>query len=211
MVGRRRPFATAILTTAALLMSLASMSPVAAEDSRSTAELGGSASWCADVLVVAARGSGEETGFGGPMGQWVDALKSSLAGTRTARYVALDYPAKAMSVLAGDFLGIYTPAGSSWEYLDSIDAGVDALVEVLSSSERNCPNEKWVVGGYSQGALVVHQALARFTDTKRYAGSRGWSRLRDHCVHRREQRRWRESVRCPVRDFDVHAPGEGAS
>ena len=44
-------------------------------------------------------------------------------------------------------------------YFDSIYEGVDQLQEMISEEETECPGEKLVLAGYSQGALVIHIAL----------------------------------------------------
>lgn len=44
-------------------------------------------------------------------------------------------------------------------YMASVDQGVDAMISAIQISYYNCPAEKVVVSGYSQGALVVHRAV----------------------------------------------------
>ncbi len=64
------------------------------------------------------------------------------------------------------FLG--TPVGVQL-YLRSIQDGVNKLRSVLDDSARRCTGtntEKWIVAGYSQGALVVNKTV------RSYAASR---------------------------------------
>ena len=125
---------------------------------------------CADVLVVGARGSGETEGYGDKVGTAVQQLKAMLDPVRSVRYVNLSYPAAPMSALADDVLAAFTPGGSDWTYYASVHAGTEELVEVLGDSMLHCPDERWLLVGYSQGALVIDQAEHHFPEPARYAG-----------------------------------------
>jgi hypothetical protein len=50
-------------------------------------------------------------------------------------------------------------------YMSSIWEGVYSLGDTLAEAEGNCPSQKIVLAGYSQGALVIHLALAELEST----------------------------------------------
>jgi hypothetical protein len=52
-------------------------------------------------------------------------------------------------------------------YYESMYDGSDALVQYLKSKIVNCPNQKIILGGYSQGAQVVGESLPRLTSLER--------------------------------------------
>jgi hypothetical protein len=126
-------------------------------------------SGCAAVGVVFARGSGQ------PL-DWIEAprffakvtdrLGPSVSvrryelGTEThggARYpaagVGLDSPQKILNVVDA-WAGA---PGGTWR--DSARAGTQELVAYLNERATRCPDERQVLGGYSQGANVVGDAL----------------------------------------------------
>jgi cutinase len=90
---------------------------------------------CPDVEVVFARGTNEPPGVGGVGQAFVDSL-SSQAGGRSVGVYAVNYPA------TDDF-------GSSSA------AGADDASGHVQNMAANCPNTRLVLGGYSQGALVM--------------------------------------------------------
>jgi cutinase len=94
-----------------------------------------SAAPCPDVEVVFARATTEPPGIGGVGQAFVDSLRS-LLGARSVGVYAVNYPA-------------------SDDFAPSASAGaVDASAHVQSMA-ANCPNTRMVLGGYSQGALVI--------------------------------------------------------
>ena len=94
-----------------------------------------SAAPCPDVEVTFARATGEPPGIGVVGQQFVDALRSQTGGRSVAVY-PVNYPASA------DF----APSANA--------GGVDANAHVESMA-ASCPNTKLVLGGYSQGAIVI--------------------------------------------------------
>lgn len=104
---------------------------------------------CPDVEVVFARATTEAPGVGGVGQAFVDSLRDQ-AGDRSVGVYAVSYPA-------------------TEDYAQSASAGAnDARAHVQSMAAR-CPDTRMVLGGYSQGALVVDLvtaipvALAGFT------------------------------------------------
>ena len=108
---------------------------------------------CSKTLVVGVRGSGESQsdyyGFG-------RTVITALAGFQ-AKYgtnitpTPVDYPATSVSVLL-------QPGGLA-TYLTSVNQGVLALLNTLLGAAASCPSQSVVLFGYSQGAMVVHEAL----------------------------------------------------
>lgn len=94
-----------------------------------------SAADCPDVEVTFARGTAEQPGVGGVGQKFIDALRTQVGGRSVGVY-AVDYP-----------------ASDDWPPSASAGAG-DANAHV-QSMVANCPNTKLVLGGYSQGAMVI--------------------------------------------------------
>jgi cutinase len=96
------------------------------------------ATTCSAVDVVFARGSGELPGLGITGSPFVSALTSDLAGTSVSSY-AVNYGAALDQSTAG--------------------AGATDLTNHVTSVAASCPNTRFVLGGYSQGASVTDIAL----------------------------------------------------
>lgn len=92
---------------------------------------------CTDVVVLAVRGTGEPLG-GGLLAPLVERIDQRYDGT--LRGVDIDYPA-------------------TWDWSASPDEGVRLVVQTLDDLARDCPSTRTVLLGYSQGALVVGDAL----------------------------------------------------
>ena len=117
------------------------------------------ASECPDVKIVFARGSGGE--------RWKDQNYLEFKETIEARlktvslgyeFIDLDYPAIGVGLdNLGVTLGALFGGGEAYEFGRSVQAGVNNLVSLVNSSI--CPGTKYVLGGYSQGAIVVSKAL----------------------------------------------------
>lgn len=112
---------------------------------------------CPDVKIVFARGSGEE--------QWTDqnylAFRDNIATKLTTtnlsyEFVDLDYPAIGIGDI-GILAGTYFSAGEAYEFGKSVSDGVKKLDKMINNS--SCSNTKYVLGGYSQGAMVISRAL----------------------------------------------------
>ena len=94
-----------------------------------------SAASCPDVEVTFARGTNEPAGVGGVGQAFVDSLRSQVGGRS---------------------LGVYPvnyPATQDWP--PSASAGASDASAHVQSMAANCPNTKLVLGGYSQGAVVI--------------------------------------------------------
>jgi hypothetical protein len=126
---------------------------------------------CAGVGLVFARGSGQPLGYreaprffakvAGRIGAAASVASYEL-GTGThggARYpaagVGVDSAQEIVNVLDA-WTGV---AGGT--YRASVESGADELAAYLAERSTACPGERHVVGGYSQGAQVVGDGLAR--------------------------------------------------
>jgi hypothetical protein len=123
---------------------------------------------CSAVLMIGVRGSGE-----GPQGtnaanpaaygasgaqNWGRELAGVWSGLRQAssgstESVNLVYPA--VNVNQINSLSNYDTNG----YSASVAAGVSELKSFLPVQEALCPGQRLVLAGYSQGAMVLHDAL----------------------------------------------------
>ena len=93
-----------------------------------------SATTCADVAIITARASTENPGEGITGALVTQIINSS---TQNISRAAVDYPATLNN------------------YNSSSLQGINALKSQLTTEVTNCPNEKIVLAGYSQGAHVV--------------------------------------------------------
>ncbi|WP_405180669.1 cutinase family protein [Nocardia sp. NBC_01377] len=94
---------------------------------------------CADVAVVVARGTNEPGTLGTIVGDPLYAKVRGSAQVTTTSY-AVDYPAN--------------PADPT-----SVRKGVADVVEYVTVALNKCPNQRFVMVGYSEGAIVMHGVL----------------------------------------------------
>lgn len=117
------------------------------------------AAGCPNLRVVFARGSGGERWKDANYLAYKSALESKLATTDlTYEFIDLDYPAVGVGVDNLEVtLGALIGSGDAYEFGESVKSGVKKLDKMINSA--SCPETKYVVGGYSQGAMVVSKAL----------------------------------------------------
>jgi cutinase len=102
-----------------------------------------SAATCPDVEVTFARATTEPPGVGVVGQQFIDSLRSHVGGRSVGVY-AVNYPA-------------------SFDFVPSTNAGTADASAHVQGMITNCPNTKMVLGGYSQGAMVIDQiTIAQF-------------------------------------------------
>lgn len=139
---------------------------------------------CQDVEFIFARGSGdpvvsEETPMGGPSFQewkyWIeDALYESrlhisfydLGQEATDGH---QYPAVPVSESFDGFInliGAALSAGDGFAFGESVDEGVAELKAYIEKRSQSCPEQKFVLGGYSQGAMVISRSLSQLNPEK---------------------------------------------
>lgn len=97
---------------------------------------------CRPILTLFARGTYELGNIGAQIGAPLFAALDALLPGQTGMQGVQPYPA----LVSG-----YLLAGSA--------IGAESLRTMLRTTTQKCPNTKIVVGGYSQGAQVVHRAL----------------------------------------------------
>jgi cutinase len=97
---------------------------------------------CTDVQIVFARGTGEAPGLGVVGTSFVAALTQDLAG-RTVSSYAVKYAARFDQLSAGP--------------------GATDMTNHVTALAARCPNTRFVLGGYSQGASVTDIALGIHT------------------------------------------------
>ena len=123
---------------------------------------------CPSLRVVFARGSGEE--------RWEDqnylAYKNTIEEKiRTTgidyEFIDLDYPAVAVGLSNMETtmttLGAYIGSGEVYKFGESVATGVNNLTNLVNNE---CSETKYVIGGYSQGAIVVSKSLANLKSEK---------------------------------------------
>lgn len=81
------------------------------------------------------------------------------------RATDLDYPAIAVANPV-NALGAKIGGGLAFAFGRSVDSGVTNLKNYYQSVAKSCPNTLWVLGGYSQGAMVVSRAVNVFKTSK---------------------------------------------
>lgn len=115
-----------------------------------------SAASCPELKVIFARGSGEAYQTGESYRALKSSLESKLSGTGLRyEFEDLNYPAVSVAnVLTA--LGAFFGGGEAYEFGRSMNTGVERLVAEVNGA---CSNTKYVLAGYSQGAMVVSKSL----------------------------------------------------
>ena len=112
---------------------------------------------CPNVKIIFARGSGEERWKDQNYLNFKSEIEEKLKLTDLSyKFEDLDYPAISVAnplTLLTTFIG----GGEAYEFGASIMTGVSKLTAEVTSP--SCPNTKYVIGGYSQGAIVVSKAI----------------------------------------------------
>ena len=129
--SRRRPFGLLAIVAAGGLVTVAIVA-----SNQASAAAGGVD--CADVHVITARGSTEAPGEGSTGALVTQVVNASDQAVSRA---AVDYPATLTN------------------YANSSAQGVSALTTQLTRQVRQCPDQKIVLAGFSQGAHVVLDVL----------------------------------------------------
>lgn len=125
---------------------------------------------CDDVQFIFARGSGETLGDRSDRA-WESSIRTVLAGSKlkysfyelgSARQGNFQYPAVAVGGSSQGYLnliGAYISSGASYEFGASVMQGRGELATYLTKMQSVCPQTKFVLGGYSQGAMVISSSL----------------------------------------------------
>lgn len=112
---------------------------------------------CKDLKLIFVRGSGETQNDGASFKEFVNSLDPKLKTTNlNYEFIDLEYPAIAVNDF-GIMLGAFISGGEAYKYGKSMDAGVTKLKETVNNDP--CKNTKFVLAGYSQGAMVITRIL----------------------------------------------------
>ena len=107
---------------------------------------------CKQVLFIGARGSGQlitdHNGLGTQVYDFMTNYTSRL-NLQNVGYYPVNFEAQAVAVLLTD----------RGMYFSGVDTGVTDIINVVNTRRAACPNEHYVLAGYSQGAMVVHRAV----------------------------------------------------
>lgn len=134
---------------------------------------------CAQVILLGARGSGEQPTEGQGLGKEVfnfyGGLRSAFGSRLTSTEYAVPYTAadvqatlsvnkvEVAQYLAGGVL--YTAPAYALNHLNpfsaSIDDGISSAQATLAQVASHCPDAQFVLAGYSQGAMAWHKALSQ--------------------------------------------------
>jgi len=122
---------------------------------------------CKDLVLVGARGSGEpsEDGSGEPnedshgLGKPVDAFRAELVAAFETTLLPVD--------IAFGYIPVLYPAqptealwsGQVDAYFDGLAQGIEQSLRWLVERHAACPGERYLLAGYSQGAMVMHRLI----------------------------------------------------
>ncbi len=126
-----------------------------------------SASSCDDVKFIFARGSGQElldresltfqaeiTSF---LNDNMPDLSHEFYELGSSEIAGYKYPAVDLGFISAISTSI--SSGEAFKFNDSVQQGIGELKNYISNVTSNCSNTKFVLGGYSQGAMVITKAL----------------------------------------------------
>jgi hypothetical protein len=111
--------------------------------------------------IIGVRGSGElvgddPTGMGLPIGKAERSARAWLTAHRVASSQIGDYYVHYPAIAVSDLNFVNLTSGA---YADSVRQGTVDLAHRIEADVANCPNTKFILMGYSQGAHVIHQYL----------------------------------------------------
>ena len=118
---------------------------------------------CADVEFVFIRGSGETQDEGESYHAFQEAMSEKMSAlSLTYNFRDLDYPAVSVADV-GTLVGAFFSGGESGTFGDSVNAGAEELKRVVNTT---CSSSKFVLAGYSQGAMVISKTLGELNADK---------------------------------------------
>ncbi|MBR1802239.1 cutinase family protein [Candidatus Saccharibacteria bacterium] len=133
---------------------------------------------CKDYELIFARGSGQDLNDK-DFRAVKAALKSKISEDELDFYeLGENGGYKAVSIDVKIALGAYISAGNSYEFGASVESGVKELLSHINSETKRCKNKRFILAGYSQGALVVDKSLSNINSSKIvYVGNFGDPKL----------------------------------
>lgn len=118
---------------------------------------------CKDIEFVFIRGSGETKDYGESYQAFKESLSEKMSAiSLTTNFRDLDYPAVSVAEI-GTLVSAFFSGGDSGNFGDSVNAGVTELKRVVNTT---CPDSKFVLAGYSQGAMVISKTLSELNADK---------------------------------------------
>lgn len=122
---------------------------------------------CVDLEFVFARGSGAEYEKSDMWLKYQSEMKKLAERLGYSyRITDVEYPAVSVIDPISNAIGAYVSAGQYYEFGRSVKAGVSSLREYYDGVARVCPESRWVLAGYSQGSMVVSEAVKKFKHDK---------------------------------------------
>ena len=115
---------------------------------------------CDDIKVIFARGTGESKSgpnFNAFLAYLKPAFKKHASKLKVS-YQELDYPAAGTNNFIEATATAIT-AGEAFSFNDSVNAGQANLSRLIQSTTATCPTTKFILAGYSQGAMVISKSL----------------------------------------------------
>ena len=115
---------------------------------------------CVDAQFIWLRGSGQELGEGEEYRAFREKVNERMEWNGVwVRYSfhEIDYPAVALNPVVS--IGAKLGAGDAWKYGDSVAEGIQKVQRYIAERVAKCPNERFVLTGYSQGAQVAAESL----------------------------------------------------
>jgi len=115
---------------------------------------------CPDLRIVFARGSGGGAYDSADYLEFKNTIEEKIHPLGlTYEFIDLDYPAVSVGLDHLDnMLGAAISSGEAYNFGDSVKIGTDNLVSLVNGS---CTNTRYILGGYSQGAMVIIKALPK--------------------------------------------------
>lgn len=164
-----------------------------ASSSQTLASESTQSSSCDDLHFLFARGSGSDLNAADVIA-WRQALEQELVNSGLANQLSYhfyelgeasqsgaQYPAVAVSGSVTNYLnglGAFFSAGAAGPFNASVREGQQEIQNYIENIAKTCPNTKFVLGGYSQGAMVVSGVLPKIPSTKiAYAATFGDPKL----------------------------------
>ena len=115
---------------------------------------------CPDLRIVFARGSGGGAYDSTDYLEFKNTIEEKIHSLNlTYDFIDLDYPAVSVGLDHLDnMLGAAISSGEAYNFGASVKTGADNLVSLVNGA---CTNTRYILGGYSQGAMVIIKALPR--------------------------------------------------
>ena len=122
---------------------------------------------CDDVKFIFARGSGQtindedylayQTSIGNELLQQKSNLKVGFYELGSSSEYGAKYPAVSLDFLT--ILGAKVSAGNAFSFSESVKQGITELKNYTEAISVSCPGTRFVVAGYSQGAMLISNGL----------------------------------------------------